>query len=180
MESGLQVFWRVLLGDTSMRKWGSQSGQREKLTHIVVATETSTDPLWSSEAELAPQSCPKLIQWNQIFVSLHQSVTGHELLPRRGHSLGWNSSLCRGKCTVRAVAVSCQEPMFSAAGWWVHWPQRSGQSTTISTPGSLQFREFLSTVSVSFFCQWPLMREEKSRNRCHETQILAQSPAAWP
>ena len=88
VESGLQVFWRALLGDTSIRKWGSQSGQREKLTHIVVATETSADPPGSSEAEMAPQSCPKLIRWDQIFVSLHQSVTGHELLPRRGHSQG--------------------------------------------------------------------------------------------
>lgn len=40
----------------------------------------------------------------------------------------------------------------------MYWPQRSGQSTTISTPGSLQFRGFLSTVSVPFFCQWSLMQ----------------------
>lgn len=43
VESGMQVFWRALLGATSVRKWGSRSGQREKLTHNLVATETSAD-----------------------------------------------------------------------------------------------------------------------------------------
>lgn len=55
VESGMQVFWRALLGATSVRKWGSRSGQREKLTHNLVATETSADPTRSSGAEMAPQ-----------------------------------------------------------------------------------------------------------------------------
>lgn len=50
----------MLLGDTPVGKWGSRNGQREKLTHNVVVTEASADPMGSSGAEMATQTCPKL------------------------------------------------------------------------------------------------------------------------
>lgn len=70
MKGWMQVLRGVLLGDTPVRKWGSRSGQREKLIHNVVATEGSADPRGSSGAEKVPQSCPKLRLCNQSFASL--------------------------------------------------------------------------------------------------------------
>lgn len=58
----------MLSGSTQDRE-GSRIRQIEKLSHETEPM-TSTDPIGSSEAEMALQGCPKLEQENQALIFL--------------------------------------------------------------------------------------------------------------
>lgn len=130
---------------------------------------------------------PKLVPWNQNFVSLHQSVISCEPPPGGVLALDEIVSCESGQHTVKEEAGSCQQLAFSAAGWF----KRSGQNTTVSTPGSLHSHSWApwglcsSLLSVFPWCVEGKPRKVKSRvrdssidSRC---MILRMSPKLpWP
>lgn len=170
MKSWMQVLGGVLLGDTPVRKCGSRSGQREKLIHNVVVTEASADPMGSSGAEMAPQSCPKLRLWNQTFASLSLWA------PNRGCNLGWNSSLwlramCKWGMQLWAVSSSCSHQLGN------EYIGLKSLSRAPLYPLLGVCNHICELLELSFYISLllvaPRCREEKSRNGSQEREILA-------
>lgn len=78
-----ECYWRVLLGPAPVEEGRSRTGQREGLGCGAIPTEVSGAPLKTSRAGMMLQSCPSLVEGDQLLYKiLHVSVTD-EGFPRK-------------------------------------------------------------------------------------------------